>query len=92
MWHATLNGRGQFYAVEKGEDLKKAFQQIIGTINTDTKPDMASTATSGANNTRNDVGKFTGGYEPGNAWKGFVKAETVQKEGSSGDRLVPAWD
>lgn len=92
MWHAALNGRGQFYAVEKGEDLKKAFQQIIGTINTDTKPDMASTATSGANNTRNDVGKFTGGYEPGNAWKGFVKAETVQKEGSSGDRLVPAWD
>lgn len=91
MWHAALNGRGQFYAVEKGEDLKKAFQQIIGTINTDTKPDMASTATSGANNTRNDVGKFTGGYEPGNAWKGFVKAETVQKEGSSGDRLVPAW-
>ena len=91
MWHAALNGRGQFYAVEKGEDLKKAFQQIIGTINTETKPDMASTATSGANNTRNDVGKFTGGYEPGNAWKGFVKAETVQKEGSSGDRLVPAW-
>lgn len=91
MWHAALNGRGQFYAVEKGEDLKKAFQQIIGTINTQTKPDMASTATSGANNTRNDVGKFTGGYEPGNAWKGFVKAETVQKEGSSGGHLVPAW-
>ena len=91
MWHAALNGRGQFYAVEKGEDLKKAFQQIIGTINTETKPDMASTATSGANNTRNDIGKFTGGYEPGNAWKGFVKAETVQKEGSSGGHLVPAW-
>lgn len=91
MWHAALNGRGQFYAVENGEDLKKAFEQIIGTINTETKPDMASTATSGANNTRNDVGKFTGGYEPGNAWKGFVKAEIVPKEGSSGDRLVPAW-
>ena len=92
MWHAALNGRGQFYAVKQSQDLKKAFEAIIGTINTQTEPDMASTATSGANNTRNDVGKFTGGYEPGNAWKGFVKAETVQKEGSSGDRLVPAWD
>lgn len=87
MWHAALNGRGQFYAVEKGEDLKKAFQQIIGTINTQTNPDLTSTATSGSNNTRNDVGKFTGAYEPGNAWKGFVKAETVRTDGT----LKAAW-
>lgn len=92
MWHAALNGRGQFYAVEKGEDLKKAFEQIIGTINTQTDPDLTSTATSGSNNTRNDVGKFTGAYEPSNAWKGFVKAETVQKEGASDELLVPAWE
>ena len=62
LWHSALNGRGRFYAVEKGEDLEKAFREIFGQINTQTDPDMTSTATSGSNNTRYDVGKFTGNY------------------------------
>lgn len=82
LWHAALNGRGRFYAVEKGEDLEKAFREIFGQINTQTDPDMTSTATSGSNNTRYDVGKFTGNYEPKNGWKGFIKAETVRTDGS----------
>jgi type IV pilus assembly protein PilY1 len=83
LWHAALNGRGRFYAVEKGEDLEKAFREIFGQINTQTEPDLTSTATSGSNASRNDVGKFTGAYEPQNAWKGFVTAETVQKDGTT---------
>lgn len=90
MWHAAINGRGQFYAVESGENLKKAFEQIIGTINTKTEPDMTSTATSGSNNTRYDVGKFTGNYEPKNGWKGFIKAETVRTDGSTAP--TPGWN
>ena len=83
LWHAALNGRGRFYAVMTGQDLEKAFREIIGQINTQTDPDLTSTATSGANNTRIDVGKFTGAYEPLNAWKGFITAETVQADGTT---------
>ncbi|NMM82093.1 pilus assembly protein PilC [Acidovorax sp. SRB_14] len=83
LWHAALNGRGRFYAVTQGEDLEKAFRDIFGQINTLNEPDLTSTATSGANTSRNDVGKFTGAYEPINAWKGFVTAETVQKDGTT---------
>lgn len=82
LWHAAINGRGRFYAIEKGEDLEKAFREIFGQINNQTDPDMTSTATSGSNNTRYDVGKFTGNYEPKNAWKGFITAETVQTDGT----------
>lgn len=83
LWHAALNGRGRFYAVMTGQDLEKAFREIIGQINIQTDPDLTSTATSGANNTRIDVGKFTGAYEPLNAWKGFITAETVQADGTT---------
>ncbi len=83
LWHAALNGRGRFYAVEDGADLEKAFRDIFGQINTTTAPELTATATSGANNTFNDVGKYTGAYEPVNAWKGFVTAETVKKDGTT---------
>ncbi|RYH27197.1 MAG: pilus assembly protein PilC, partial [Alcaligenaceae bacterium] len=76
------NGRGRYYAVEKGEDLEKAFREIFGRIGTETNPDLTSTAASGSNNTRSNVGKFVGAYEPSNAWKGFVTAETVRIDGS----------
>lgn len=83
MWHAAINGRGQFYAVEKGEDLKEAFRQIVRTINTEVDPSITSTATSGSNISRNSIGQFTGNYEPQNAWKGFVSAENINTDGSS---------
>ena len=59
LWHAALNGRGRYYAIEEGKDLEKAFRDIFTQINTQTDPDMTSTATSGSNTSRNDVGKFT---------------------------------
>ena len=89
LWHAALNGRGRFYAVEKGEDLATAFRDIFKQINSATDPDLTSTATSGANSTRNDVGKFTGAYEPKNFWKGFVTAETVKTDGTTVP--TPGW-
>lgn len=89
LWHAALNGRGRFYAVEKGEDLEKAFREIFGQINTQTDPDMTSTATSGSNNTRYDVGKYTGNYEPKNGWRGFITAETVRTDGTT--IKTPGW-
>ncbi|MFT4195888.1 pilus assembly protein [Ottowia sp.] len=90
MWHAAINGRGQFYSVEYGDDLKKAFQAIIGTINVETKPDTTSTAASGSNASRYDVAKFTGNYLPSEAWKGFVTSEIVQSDGTTAPN--PAWN
>lgn len=83
MWHAAINGRGQFYAVEKGEDLKKAFQAIIGNINTAADPDLSASATSGSNVSRSEVGKYTASYEPGRGWKGTVTADKVRADGTT---------
>lgn len=89
LWHAALNGRGRFYAVMKGEDLEKAFREIVGQIKTANDPDVSSSATSGANISRSDVGKYTAAYDPNNAWKGFVVAEKLQTDGTT--VVDPAW-
>lgn len=89
LWHAALNGRGRFYAVNKGEDLEKAFREIVGQINTATDPDLSSSATSGSNVSRSDVGKYTAAYEPSKAWKGFVTSDKVRSDGTT--TPDPAW-
>lgn len=83
LWHAALNGRGRFYAVTRGEDLEKAFREIFGQINTVTDPDLSSSATSGSNVSRSEVGKYTAAYEPDNFWKGFVTADKVRADGTT---------
>lgn len=83
LWHAALNGRGRFYAVMKGEDLEKAFREIVGQINTATDPDLSASATSGSNVSRSEVGKYTAAYEPSKAWKGFVTADRVKADGTT---------
>jgi len=83
LWHAALNGRGRFYAVTKGEELEKAFRDIFAQINTSTAPDLSSSATSGSNVSRSEVGKYTAAYEPEKFWKGSVKADKVKKDGTT---------
>lgn len=84
LWHAALNGRGRFYAVMKGDDLEKAFREIVGQINTATDPDLTSSATSGTNPTPySNVGKYTAAYSPLDDWKGFVTADKVQADGTT---------
>ena len=83
LWHAALNGRGRFFAVENGEDLEKAFRLIIQQINAQTEPDRGSTATSGSNVSRNDVGKYVANYVPKESWRGYVDAETVKTDGTT---------
>jgi type IV pilus assembly protein PilY1 len=85
LWHAALNGRGRFYAVNKAEDLRVAFRDIIGQINTATEPITTSVAASGFNNMRNEVGLFSVGYESKDAWRGYVAASTVLPD----DTIVP---
>lgn len=83
LWHAALNGRGRFYAVTSGADLEKAFREIFGQINTATDPDLSSSATSGSNVSRSEVGKYTAAYEPDKFWKGFVSADKVRTNGTT---------
>ena len=82
LWHAAINGRGKFFAVTKGEDLVKAFRSIFGQINTQTDPNLATSAASGANISLTSLSKYTSGYDPEKAWKGFVVADDVKPNGS----------
>jgi type IV pilus assembly protein PilY1 len=82
LWHAALNGRGRFYAVTRGQDLERAFREIIGQISSETASNLSSTAASGSNSSRNDVGTFTSAYEPNKFWKGFVQSSVVKSDGS----------
>jgi type IV pilus assembly protein PilY1 len=89
LWHAALNGRGRFHSVTQGEDLARAFREIVEQIGAQAAPDLASTAASGTSSARIDVGKFTAAYEPMNAWKGFITAAAVQADGSTAP--IPGW-
>lgn len=82
LWHAALNGRGRFYAVNKGEDLEKAFREIIGKINSSYTGSPVASATSGSNVSRTDVYRFTASYDPKNQWKGSIASETFKTDGS----------
>lgn len=90
LWHSALNGRGRYYAVTQGQDLEKAFRDIFAQINTATDPDLSSSATSGSNVSRSEVGKYTAAYEPEKFWKGFVTADKVRKDGTT--YPDPSWN
>ncbi|CAB5656669.1 Tfp pilus assembly protein, tip-associated adhesin PilY1 [Delftia tsuruhatensis] len=84
MWHAAINGRGKFYAVNRSEDLATAFRQIVQQINAESEPDRSSAATSGSTSTRNAVGLYTAHYDPQQAWKGWITAQTIAPGGATG--------
>jgi len=83
LWHSALNGRGRFYAVEKPEDLEKAFREIIGVINTQAEPDRSSAAVSGMSYQDKPVGLFITSNSPKEAWKGEVRGAKVEVSGQT---------
>ncbi|WP_284213313.1 pilus assembly protein [Comamonas jiangduensis] len=78
LWHASINGRGRFYAVTEAEDLAKAFTEIIGKINEESAPLPDSIAgggsTSGYNVSQTNAGIFASVYSPKDGWSGYIKA------------------
>lgn len=90
LWHAAINGRGRFYAVEKGEDLEKAFREIFQQINNENTGETTTSAISGTNTSRDNVGRYTSKYEPRDAWKGYVYSEILDRNGNVVDN--PAWN
>ena len=91
LWHAALNGRGRFYAVEQAEDLEKAFREILGKINSENKPGTSSAATSGSSVSRSDVGQYVAEYDPTKGWSGTIKAYKVKADGTTEAEGAP-WD
>lgn len=87
LWHAAINGRGRFYAVEDGADLEKAFRDILEAINAENEVDTSATsvAASGGNASRNDVGLFATSYDPAKDWKGEVKGQELTANGNLSD-------
>lgn len=89
LWHAAINSRGQFYPAASSQDLKNAFNDIIGTIVADnTRPITGFVGTS-TDNTRSDIGEFISGYDA-NGWSGYVRSDLIAK--ITGARSAnPAW-
>lgn len=83
LWHAAINGRGRFYAISKGEDLEKAFREIIGAINSQAEPDRSSAAVSGMSYEDKPVGLFITSNSPKDAWKGDIKGAQVTASGQT---------
>ncbi|HMN20325.1 MAG TPA: PilC/PilY family type IV pilus protein [Ottowia sp.] len=78
LWHAALNGRGRFYAIEEGAELEQAFREIIGKINEETAPLPDEIAgggsTTGYNVSQNNAGIFASVYSPKDGWTGYITA------------------
>jgi len=78
LWHASINGRGRYYAVTESEDLAKAFTEIIGKINEESAPLPDNIAgggsTSGYNVSQSNAGIFASVYSPKDGWKGYITA------------------
>lgn len=83
LWHAAINGRGRFYAVRQGQDLEKAFREIIGVINTQAEPDRSSAAISGMSYQDKPVGMFITSNSPKEAWKGEVRGVKLELTGQT---------
>lgn len=93
MWHAAINGRGRFYAVNRSEDLVTAFRQIVQQISVESKPGRGSAATSGSSITRSAVGLYAAHYDPRQAWKGWITGQTVATaaDGSVATTATSGW-
>ena len=83
LWHSAINGRGRFYAVRQGQDLKTAFQEILGSIlkESATLPDTVAVgaAASGFNTTRSNAGNYASSYNGKEGWRGWVSASPARE-------------
>jgi type IV pilus assembly protein PilY1 len=86
LWHAAINGRGHFYAVNQPQDMEKALRGIMGKIDAGSTgtaaPSLSTSAANGSNVSRNGVEQFTAGYEPDKNWAGYVRADRVKTDGT----------
>ena len=82
LWHAAINSRGQFYAVEQNAHLKLAFESILKRINDENSSSVVGMGASGSSNMYQDVGVYTAGYDSAKAWAGYVYADQFSANGT----------
>src|SRR6185436_15467663 len=75
LWHAAVNGRGQFYMALNADALSTGIQTALTAVNAQVAAAAAS-ATSSPNVTQTDNQIFSTTYET-NTWSGKVFAQTI---------------
>lgn len=87
LWHAALNGRGQFYSAESASDIKTAFQSVVDTVSS--VASAGGGAGLGSNSTKiaTDSAVYQATFN--GDWSGTLQARPVQADGSLG---VAYWE
>jgi type IV pilus assembly protein PilY1 len=75
LWHAAVNGRGQFFSTQNADDFTKALKVSLGAVISQTSSSAAS-ATSSPNITSTDNFLFYTTYRT-NKWDGEISAKTI---------------
>jgi len=75
LWHAAVNGRGQYYQALNADALSTGFSTVLTAVNAQVASASAS-ATSSPNVTQTDNQIFSTTYET-NTWSGSVFAQTI---------------
>ena len=78
LWHAAVNGRGQFYLALNADALSTGIQTALTAVNSQVAAAAAS-ATSSPNVTQTDNQIFSTTYET-NTWSGKVFAQTIDPD------------
>lgn len=86
-WHATINGRGEFYSVSQNSDLARAFQSILTKIKDASSSGTTGIGASASASIYDDVGLYSAGYDSDKAWSGYVYADTSKQNG----QMESAW-
>jgi type IV pilus assembly protein PilY1 len=82
LWHAAINGRGQFFAADKSTDIYDAFQTIFNRISGRSGSAAGSASTS--NYVDNGTAIYSATYKTGE-WSGIVQRTEVNRDGSLGN-------
>ncbi len=86
LWHAAVNGRGDFLSAKNPQSLVSAFANIIGAIGQRTSSFSAAALTSGSLETNTQL--ITATFD-GSTWTGDVQATKLD---SSGNLAGLVWD
>jgi type IV pilus assembly protein PilY1 len=81
LWHAAINGRGEFYSADSPKSIRDAFQSILGRIESKTTSSGQVSSTSRRVNASSVAFDVT--YQPGD-WYATITARAVNADGTTG--------
>jgi type IV pilus assembly protein PilY1 len=87
LWHAAINGRGEFFAADNARDVYQAFQTILGRISGRAGSSGTAATSSGFVFSSTDI--YQSSFSSTN-WSGEITSTTVQQDGSLS--ATPNWN